>query len=379
MNMNNKRKTTDQFKSEVGQLVSDEYSVTGEYINNIIKITIKHNICGTEFLISPVSFLAGQRCPKCSLIQRGLKRRSSTEKFKQKVRELVGNDYSVFGEYVKAKTCITIKHNICGLEYEISPDGFIHGSRCPECTKNNRIRLQTKEDAVFRQQVKELVCDEYSVMGSYQNTHSKIKIKHNICGFEYDVEPNKFLHGRRCPRCAGKTRDTEQFTNEVYNLVKDEYSVLGAYKATAIKIKMKHNTCGREYYVTPNKFLGGRRCPHCLESKGERAIYEYLTNNNYTFKSEYKIKNCKNIKPLPFDFAIFNNHKLILLVEYDGMQHYAESWHGNKLERTKINDLIRDEYCKANNIDLLRIPYYEYDNVNTILDNWFEKYNIGCI
>jgi Zn ribbon nucleic-acid-binding protein len=373
MNMNNKKKTTEQFKSEVKQLVNNDYSVTGEYINNIIKIPIKHNLCGTEFLISPVKFLAGQRCPKCSLQRRGFKRRSSTDIFKQKVYDLVGNEYSVLGEYVKARNNIKLRHSVCGNEYEVRPDNFLHGKRCPVCANENRIQLQSKDEKIFINEVEKLVGSEYSVVGNYINTHTKLRIVHNECGYEYEVEPNKFLHGRRCPKCAGKTRDTEQFAEEVYNLVKDEYSVLGTYKAVAIKIKMKHNTCGREYYVTPNGFLGGSRCPHCLESKGERAIYDYLLNSNYEFKREYKIKDCKNIRPLPFDFAVFSQDKLILLIEYDGLQHYTESWHGNKLERTKINDRIRDEYCKANNINLLRIPYFEFNNINTILDSWFKN------
>ena len=30
---------------------------------------------------------------------------------------------------------------------------------------------------------------------------------------------------------------------------------------------------------------------------------------------------------------------------------------------------LKNEYCKNNDIELLRIPYYEFDNIENILEN----------
>ena len=38
-----------------------------------------------------------------------------------------------------------------------------------------------------------------------------------------------------------------------------------------------------------------------------------------------------------------------------------------KLETTKYNDKIKDKYCVDNNIKLLRIPYWEFENIENIL------------
>lgn len=61
------KKTTEDFKKDVYELVGDEYSVLGEYINRKIKIQMRHNICGNKYEVAPSGFIfQGSRCPKCS-------------------------------------------------------------------------------------------------------------------------------------------------------------------------------------------------------------------------------------------------------------------------------------------------------------------------
>ena len=38
-----------------------------------------------------------------------------------------------------------------------------------------------------------------------------------------------------------------------------------------------------------------------------------------------------------------------------------------KLKETQIRDRIKNKYCKDNNIKLIRIPYFEFDNIDEIL------------
>ena len=63
-------------------------------------------------------------------------------------------------------------------------------------------------------------------------------------------------------------------------------------------------------------------------------------------------------------------------VEYDGIQHFEASNRGWNTEyhykKTKINDKIKDEYCKSHNIPLIRIPYTKYDTL-TIDDLILDK------
>lgn len=98
-------------------------------------------------------------------------------------------------------------------------------------------------------------------------------------------------------------------------------------------------------------------------SKGEQKIIDILEEHNISYIREYKPENLGQKR---FDFAILDNsNKIIRLVEYDGEQHYHESnWERSKLSRTQASDAEKNNYATINNIPLVRIPYWEYDNMN---------------
>ncbi|SER93003.1 hypothetical protein SAMN04487944_11316 [Gracilibacillus ureilyticus] len=61
----------------------------------------------------------------------------------------------------------------------------------------------------------------------------------------------------------GKRKTDDQFKKEVFDLGGEDYQPLTKYIIAHQKLIMKHNACGYKYWVTPNKFLQGRRCPKC--------------------------------------------------------------------------------------------------------------------
>ena len=103
----------------------------------------------------------------------------------------------------------------------------------------------------------------------------------------------------------------------------------------------------------------------CLVSKGEALIQKILSQCNIEFKQQYSFKECltENNNCCKFDFAIFDNEKLICLIEYDGIQHFQET-KITDLENIKYRDEIKNEYCKQHNLPLIRIPYTDYDKIN---------------
>ena len=58
---------------------------------------------------------------------------------------------------------------------------------------------------------------------------------------------------------------------------------------------------------------------------------------------------------MPFDFYIDNKY----IIEYDGKQHYDPkyAWNSFQYEQTKNHDEMKTQWCKKNNIPLIRIPY----------------------
>ena len=93
-------------------------------------------------------------------------------------------------------------------------------------------------------------------------------------------------------------------------------------------------------------------------SRGEIKIEEILQSAGLSFKEEYIFDDLISTsgKPLRFDFAIFNNNKLVYLIEYQGEQHFrsVDFWGGEEkfLERKKY-DKMKEEYCNNMNIPLI--------------------------
>jgi hypothetical protein len=96
-----------------------------------------------------------------------------------------------------------------------------------------------------------------------------------------------------------------------------------------------------------------------------------------SFKEQFSFADCIYKKPLPFDFAIFINSK-ILLIEYQGEQHYKHVGFGGKntpslLEAVKMRDRIKKEYAKNKQIPLLLISHKEFDEIDSLIRNFLEE------
>lgn len=265
-----RRKTNEQFRKEVFDLVSDEYTFLDSYVNNSNKLRVKHNTCGNIYEVTPGNFLnRGSRCPFCA----GLAKKTNND-FKKEIFNLVGSEYTFLDPYVNTDTKLRVKHNKCGYIYKVIPANFLKGTRCPFCSGNIK-----KTNAQFKQEVKNLVGNEYIFLDSYVNTHTKLRVKHSECGHIYEVEPSNFFRGTRCPFCSAnfnfKKNDAE-FKQQVQDLVGNEYVFLDAYVDDHTKLQVKHIECGNVYKVTPGNFLYGYRCPFCNSPKGEVAINKIL-------------------------------------------------------------------------------------------------------
>ncbi|WP_433943668.1 hypothetical protein [Paenibacillus sp. SN-8-1] len=227
--------------------------------------------------------------------------------------------------------------------------------------------------------------DEYRVVGFYCGVDNKVTHKHVTCGKVYEARPKDFLRGGRCPHCCGNRRKTTfSFKEEVFKIVRDEYTVLGLYMNNLTPIIMRHSKCGLEYEVRPTDFLSkGSRCPYCAESKGERNIRDYLVKKNIKFASQFRLENCRDKLPLPFDFAVKHKERWVL-IEYDGEHHSrpvdfagkGEEWALENFRKTQRNDRIKTDYCRANGIPLIRIDYTEFDDIEAILTRELTKLGV---
>jgi hypothetical protein len=105
-------------------------------------------------------------------------------------------------------------------------------------------------------------------------------------------------------------------------------------------------------------------------SSYEKRIEIYLIENNIVYKKQKTFPTCKYKSLLKFDFYLDEYN---ILIEYDGEQHFKPiSVFGGLegFERTKQSDNIKNEWCLNNNIHLLRIPFYDRENIYNILNDY---------
>lgn len=115
-----------------------------------------------------------------------------------------------------------------------------------------------------------------------------------------------------------------------------------------------------------------------IGSKGEELIAEFFRNNNIRYMREYTFNDLRNNNGnlLRFDFAIINNNNaVVMLIEYQGKQHYIDCGEFGLYQR-KYSDRMKLDYCKIKNIPLYQIKYD--DELKNSLPNLLNeiKYNL---
>ena len=100
----------------------------------------------------------------------------------------------------------------------------------------------------------------------------------------------------------------------------------------------------------------------CLhKSAGEIYISQILNDNNISYVSQYRFS---DFAAYSYDFALIHNGNPIRLIEFDGEQHFQEvDYFKASLEETQERDKKKNNYALTHNIPLVRIPYWERDNI----------------
>lgn len=296
---------------------------------------------------------------------------SLQNKFLQKTKVKFGNrfDYSKIN-YVNNDTKILIHCNICSNDFWQRPRNHLNTKGCPYCSKRKQY---TSEE--FRNLVESKFPNKYDLSKTnYLNCKTKIIVGCKICNNFYEVFPDNLLDGHSCPICYGnKKLTTEEFVEKSKEAHGDnyDYSEVKYINATT-KVKIKCNKCNNYFEQMPYAHYNGEGCPYCIKSRGEEQIEKILKENHILYFREYRFFDCKFKNTLPFDFYLPTLNKVI---EFQGAQHYDFNTFFHKslddFKEQQQRDLIKENYCKKNNIDYLAISFR--DNLNEKLEPFLKS------
>ena len=282
-------------------------------------------------------------------------KRLTKEDFIKKSRDIHSDkyDYSLV-EYINCSTPVNIIYNT--NIYIQKPINHLQGF-CPE-----RIVNKMNTDSFINLAISKFGKKYDYSMTKFVDRYKKVKIIFD--GVIYDQTPDDHLRGS-CPEKRIGKKTTHEFIEESKKIHLDQkydYSLVDYIdKKTKVKIIYKDEI----YEILPRYHL--KYGVIINRSRGETIIKKSLTKIGFNFKQQYSFFNCRVSKKLRFDFYLPDHNTCI---EFDGIQHYIPiDYFGGSptFEEQKKRDKIKDNFCLEQNINLVRIPYFKIDEIDSIL------------
>lgn len=183
------------------------------------------------------------------------------------------------------------------------------------------------------------------------------------CGNIYEISSQHLKNQTCCPNCTWKKKVIDETGNQYGDLTVLKY--IGQDKNRNALWECECS-CGNHIIVT-GKSLRNKSKLNCgckrITSHGAIKIKELLLQNNYNFIEEKTFDTCRfpDTNALAkFDFYLPDINTII---EYDGPQHYGYTNHGWDTREhflyVKQHDQYKEQWCKDNNIQLIRISYHK--------------------
>lgn len=238
-----------------------------------------------------------------------------------------------------------------------------------------------KRKETFIDEMKEINPD-ITILSEFITGEDQVVCKCNICGYEWSTIARGLLSGTGCRQCGyvkawnKKGRRTTEEARELIKAVQPHIEVIGEYKGAHENILCKcliHNEIFEAQFSNLQN-LNTHGCYKCCISKGEEKMINILKSFGLDIDHQHTFDDCKYINVLKFDGY---NDKYNIAFEYQGEQHYEViDFSGHNPEKAKedfekcqLRDNIKKEYCKNNNIRLICVPYWEFDNMEQFLKN----------
>lgn len=276
--LKSRKMTSEDLQKKVSE-INPNLKVLSEYHDALTKVKVKCNDCGYVWDIIPASLLRGNNCPVCMIKKRSDKLRKSAQTFESEVKKLHPK-LKICGEYSGTHNKILIHCEICGNSWFATPDSLFNGNGCPVCYKKKRIEEnRIKNEKLFVKKLKK-INPNIQMIGKYTLSNKKVLMRCNVCNNEWLVVPSSLIQGRGCPKCTlvnqifRRTRGTQQYISQV-NKINPNIEIIGEYKKSKDKIKVRCKKCNNEWYPVAESIIMGTGCPKCSgNEKKTQELFE---------------------------------------------------------------------------------------------------------
>lgn len=250
---------------------------------------------------------------------------------------------------------------------------------CKKCRYDKSAKSQRVSDEELIKEFKNvnLIIQEGFVYKEMHDALPCICEKHPELGVQY-ISYNNIKHNNQkgCIKCGHERLSEEKRMDdsEIKKLVENldlEYVETIKHKKTKVAcICPKHRNYGVQIKFL-DKLKHGQGCKYCNISHGERQIEKYLLNNSMNFIPQKEFDGLVGLGKcnLSYDFYLPTYN---LLIEFQGEQHkhYIKGFHKtyNDFIKQQEHDRRKREYANSHNIKLLEIWYFDFDNIEEILE-----------
>ena len=280
-------------------------------------------------------------------------------------------------EYINSFTSnLRILCGTCNKVFTTSYNALKTSSgKCRSCSTHEKCKMDIGDviDKIWQHNNSVLLNPE-----DYYNINTKnLKIRCGLCGTEYiSTLANIKNSSNACPKCSNRVC-VKLSTEDVFMRVSaiNNNKLLNPEEYTGVfdkNLKIKCGSCGNIFMTSlgllESSYSG--KCKKCSPiSVGEDIIAKILNKYSVIYtRQEHFHGDCRDINPLPFDFYIPEYN---YCCEFDGLHHMEPIYGEERFKITKLHDAMKDWYCRWNNINLLRIPYWDRDNIEEILIDTF--------
>lgn len=253
------------------------------YVNSSTKVIVTCPVHQEDTHILVGNLRKGVGCAKCASTSRSLKKRSNTQEFISKAKEVHGDIYLYDKvEYVKASKLVTITCKIHG-DFEQRPNCHLRGKGCKKCAVAAQADQQRMDNTHFISRSREVHGDRYDYSKvDYKGCRVPVEI---ICPDHKSFwqNPDNHYGGSGCPAC-GNYGFRSALPSYLYISAFENITKVGiSNRAVASRINGTSKSANKKFVeITHWEFDAGTRLT-LLEAKILKYLKSHYTNVTEVF------------------------------------------------------------------------------------------------